>query len=189
MKKLKIIPLVLVSYLISAGAGAEHYPVGSVILADCHGFFTKGKIKRLYKEDYVVDFDKDARPLLCTPYVWDNEFVVPYAPVSQYTGKIEVDPGGFGSDGRDVEFQVGDRLSIEFEVEKNALFSDKYAVIVAIREINSNGAASMDVVGGGDVEAKAAFNLWVGTNYIALDFTRKLKADKLEILKVEREEL
>ena len=188
MKILKTIPSVLAICFFSTGADAEHYPVGSVILADCHGFFTKGKIKRLYKEDYVVNFNKDARPLLCTPYVWDNEFVVPYAPVSQYTGKIEVDPGGFGSEGRDVEFQVGDKLSIEFEVEKNALFSDKYSVIVAIKEINSNGAASMDIIDG-DSEAKAAFTRWVGTNYIALDFTRKLKADKLEFLKVEREGL
>ena len=172
--------------LTSLSLSAEHFKVGMVVLADCHGFFAKGKIKRQHKESYVIHFDKDSRPIFCVPFAWDNEFVVAYKPVQEYTGQLETSSGIFGNNTEPEVFKTGEKLKVTFKVlEKDAMFSDKYTVSVVIQEINFNGAAVLKAVAG-DEKAQKVFTRWVGTNYVTLDFSRSLKADRLTFLKVEK---
>ncbi len=166
-------PIVLFCFF-STVSHAEHLPVGMEILANCHNFFSKGKIKRLHKEKYVINFDKDARPVLCTPFAWDSMFLVPYKPVSEYTnpnGKI---------------FKKGDLLQIEFKATpRGAFFSRKFTITAAIKEINENGTAQLEIKEG-DIKAQQLFTRWVGTNYVLLDLSDDLTADKLTILNIEK---
>jgi hypothetical protein len=159
----------------SSTAQAEHLPIGMEILANCHNFFSKGKIKRLHKEKYVINFDKDARPVLCTPFAWDSMFLVPYKPVSEYTnpnGKV---------------FKKGDHLKIEFKATpRGAFFSRKFTITTAIKEINENGAAQLEIKEG-DIKAQQLFTRWVGTNFVLLDLSDDLTADKLTILNIEKQ--
>jgi len=186
MKFNKKIKLGIVLCLFSAIVHAEHFPVGSEVLANCHGFFSKGKIKRLYKEQYVVNFYKDSRPVLCPPFAWSSMFLVAYNPVKKYTGKLS--SKGFFSSSEDAELEVGDRLKVSFKASsRGKLFSNKYSVIVVIEEINENGAALLKTSGGGEIDQQV-FKRWVGTNYVSLDFSHTLTADRLTILDVEKEE-
>ena len=177
MKLQKQINLSLIFCLFSTTAQADHFPVGMEVLADCHSFFSKGKIKRLHKEHYVVHFYKESRPILCTPFAWDSMFLVPYKPVAQYTGKIN---------SNEEVFKTGDKLKINFEATaRGAFFSHKHNVTVTIKEINANGAAQLEITEG-ETEAQQLFSRWVGTNYVSLDFSSNLNADKLTILGVEK---
>lgn len=185
MKFKNKIKLSIVLCLFSAIVHAEHLPLGSDVLANCHGFFSKGKIKRLYKEQYVVNFYKDSRPVLCTPFAWSSMFLVPYNPVKKYTGKLS--SKGFFSSSEDKELEVGDKLKVSFKAtSRGTLFSHKYSVIVVIKEINENGAALLETSGGEEIDQRV-FKRWVGTNYVSLDFSHTLKADRLTILDVEKE--
>lgn len=158
----------------STAAMAEHLPVGMEILANCHNFFSKGKIKRLHKEKYVINFDKDARPVLCTPFAWDSMFLVPYKPVPEYTN-----PQG-------ETFKKGDILKIEFKATpRGAFFSRKYTITATVKEINASGSAQLEIKEG-EVEAQQLFSRWVGTNYVLLDSSEDLTADKLTILSIEK---
>ena len=178
MKLQKKIKLSLIFCLFSITVQADHFPVGMEVLADCHSFFSKGKIKRLHKEHYVVDFHNDSRPVLCTPFAWDSMFLVPYKPVAQYKGKIN---------SNDEVFKTGDKLKINFEATaRGAFFSNKYSVTATIKEINANGAAQLEITEG-ETEAQQLFTRWVGTNYVLLDFSNNLNADKLTILDVEKQ--
>jgi hypothetical protein len=182
----KIIKLSVLLCLFSSVAQAEHLPLGSDVLANCHGFFSKGKIKRLYKEQYVVNFYKESRPVLCTPFAWTSMFLVPYKPVEKYTARLSK-KSGFFSSSEDAEVQPGDRLKVFFKAtERGKLFSNKYTVIVVVKEINENGAALLVPVKG-EVKAKQVFQRWVGSNYVDLDFSKALVADRLTILDVENE--
>lgn len=173
-------------FLASTAIQAEHFPVGSDVLADCHSFFARGKVKKLYKERYVVHFYKDARPVHCTPFAWDSMFLVPYEPIDQYAGRLSSSEGFFGGSKEQI-FTAGDKLKIFYKASaRGQLFDRKFTVITAIKEINSNGAAQLEIVGG-EIEAQQVFNRWVGSNYVALDFSKTLVADRLTILKVEKE--
>lgn len=177
MKLQKKIKLSLIFCLFSATTQAEHLPVGMEVLADCHSFFSKGKIKRLHKEHNVVHFHNDSRPVLCTPFAWDSMFLVPYKPVAQYTGKIN---------SNEEVFKTGDKLKINFEAKaRGAFFSHKHSVTATIKEINANGAAQLEITEG-ETEAQQLFTRWVGTNYVLLDFSGNLTADKLTILEVNK---
>ena len=186
MKSKKRITLSIIFCLLSVSVQAEHLPLGSDVLAECHGFSAKGKIKRLYKEkQYVVNFYKDSRPIHCTPFAWSNMFLVPYKKVEQYTGKLKSSDGIFGRF-KDEVFNVGDTLTINYKTKtKGQLFSTKHTVMVKIKEINSNGAAQFETIGGEEM-ARRLFQRWVGTNYVTLDFSRTLVADKLTILNVKK---
>lgn len=183
MKTHKHLICCIVFFVCSGLAYADHFPVGSIVLANCHGFFAKGKIKRLYKEQYVVNFDKDSRPVFCTPFAWSSMFLVPFKTVQEYTGKINKS-SGFFNDYQDQVFKVGDRVKIDFKaLSKNAFFAKKYSVVAVIKEINANGAGQLEAVEGEQV-AKQVFQRWVGTNYVTLDFSEELVADKMTILNV-----
>ncbi len=185
MKFKKKIILSIVLSLFSVLVQAEHFPVGTDVLANCHGFFSKGKVKRLHKEQYVVHFYKESRPVLCTPFAWKGVFLVPYKPVNKYTGKLT--GKGFFSSSEDAELEVGDKLKISFKASsRSTLFSNKYSVTVVIKEINENGAALLETKSGGDIDQQV-FKRWVGTNYVSLDFSHTLTADRLTILDVEKE--
>ena len=188
MKLQRKIVLGFIIFMLSATAQAvSNLPVGSDVLADCHGFFSKGKIKKIYKGHYVINFYKDSRPVHCPPFSWNEMFVVPYQPVDQHVGKLNSDNGFFGSTVKQV-LEVGDKLKVSYKASfKGKFLAEKYTVIVAIKEINSNGAAQLEAVGG-KLEAQQVFIRWVGTNYVKMDFSSSLVADKLTILKVEREE-
>jgi ribosomal protein L31 len=171
----KKIKLGLVFCLFSATLQADHLPIGMEVLADCHSFFSKGKIKRLHKERYVVHFYKDSRPVLCTPFAWDSMFLVPYKSVAQYT-----------TSGDEV-FKTGDLLKITFRATaRGAFFSHKFSITAAIKEINENGAAQLEITEG-EIEAQQLFARWVGTNYVPLDFSKDLTADKLTIQKINKQ--
>jgi hypothetical protein len=175
MKLQKIIKLSLVFCLFSAAVQADHLPIGMEVLADCHSFFSKGKIKRLHKERYVIHFYKESRPVLCTPFAWDSMFLVPYKPIAQYT-----------TSGDEV-FKTGDLLKITFRATpRGAFFSNKYSVTTAIKEINENGTAQLEITEG-ETEAQQLFTRWVGTNYIPLYFSSDLTADKLTILGIDKQ--
>jgi len=183
MNKQKKITLGIVFCFFSITAQAGHFPLGSKVLADCHSFFAKGKIKRLYQEKYVVHFDKDARPAHCTPFSWDGRFLVPYKPVAKFTGKVKPKGSLFSSS---VEFEVGDKLAIYYRASERGQFLDhKLTVMVEIAEINVNGAAQLKVIGG-EVKAQQVFTRWVGTNYVSLDFSAHLVADRLTIVNVDK---
>lgn len=183
MKQYKKIILGLVLSFLSAIVQAEHFPVGSSVLADCHGFFAKGKIKRLYHEKYVVNFYKDARPAHCTPFSWDGRFLVPYKTVNKFEGKVKPKASFFSVA---IEFEVGDKLEIYYKASQRGQFFDhKLTVTVEILEINVNGAAQLKVIGG-ELKAQQVFTRWVGTNYVSLDFSRHLVADKLVIVNVDK---
>ncbi|MCF6204160.1 MAG: hypothetical protein L3J59_10910 [Methylococcaceae bacterium] len=173
-------------FLLSTTVQADHFPVGSDVLANCHGFFTKGKIKRLHKERYVVHFYKDARPVHCIPFAWDSMFLVPYKPIDQYTGKVSSGEGVFGGSTEKV-LKVGDKLKIFYKAsERGSLFDKKYTVESVIKEINVNGAGQLETIGG-EEKAQRTFQRWVGTNYVTLDFSSALVADRLTILKAEKQ--
>jgi len=183
MKQHKKITLGIVFCLFSMTAQASHFPVGSSVLANCHGFFTKGKIKRLYQEKYVVHFDKDARPAHCTPFSWDGRFLVAYQTVKKIEGKVKPKSSFFSTT---IEFEVGDQLDIYYRASERGQFLDhKLTVTVEIIEINANGAAQLKVVGG-ELKAQQVFTRWVGTNYVSLDFSEHLVADRLTILNVDK---
>lgn len=185
MRLNKKIKLSIILCLFSTVVQADHFPVGSDVLANCHGFFSKGKIKRLYKEQYVVNFYKESRPVLCTPFAWSSMFLVPYKPVSKYTGKLS--GKGFFSSSEDAELEVGDKLKIFFKAtSRGKLFSNKYDIIATIKEINENGAALLETIGGDAIDQQV-FLRWVGTNYVSLDFSHTLTADRLTILDVEKD--
>ena len=174
MKPQKNIMLSLVFCLFSATLQADHLPIGMEVLANCHSFFSKGKIKRLHKEHYVVDFHKDSRPVLCTPFAWDSMFLIPYKPVAEFTT-----PG-------DEVFKAGDLLKITFRATaRGAFFSHKFSVTTAIKEINENGAAQLEITEG-EFEARQLFTRWVGTNYVPLNSSKDLTADKLTILGISK---
>lgn len=184
MKFLRSIILSFIFLMFSATVHADHFPVGSDVLADCHNFFARGKIKRLYQEQYVVNFYKEARPVFCTPFAWSSMFLVAYKPVEQFTGKLK---NGFSLLGGSKEqlFKTGDKLKIGFKAQlRGQLFSQKFTVTVVIKEINSNGSAQLEVIDG-DGKAKQVFQRWVGTNYVLLDFSKSLVADRLTIQNVE----
>lgn len=175
MKLQNKIKLGLIFCLFSTTLQADHLPIGMEVLANCHSFFSKGKIKRLHKEHYVIHFYKDSRPVLCTPFAWDSMFLIPYKPVAQFTT-----PG-------DEVFKTGDLLKITFRATaRGAFFSHKFSITVAIKEINENGAAQLEIKEG-ETEAKQLFIRWVGTNYVPLDFSSDLTADKLTILKISKQ--
>jgi len=183
MKQQKKLTLGIVFCLFSMAAQADHYPVGTQVLTDCHGFFAKGKIKRMYQEKYVVHYDKSSRPAHCTPFSWDGRFVVPYKSVTKYTGKIKPKASFFSTT---IEFEVGDKLDIYYKAsERGKFLDDKLTVTVEIVEIIANGAAQFKVIGG-EVKAQQQFTRWVGTNYVSLDFSSHLVADRLTILNVDK---
>ena len=185
MKLQKRITFSIIICLVSGISQADHLPIGMNVLAKCHSFYSKGEIKRLHKEKYVIDFDKNSRPVLCTPFAWDSEFLVPYKPVPEYSGQLNTDEGVFGGS-KEQAFKRGDKLKIEFEATpRGAMFSSNYSVTVTIKEINSNGAAQMDIIAG-ESEAKQLFERWVGTNYVMLDFSEKMSAEKLTIKGAEK---
>ncbi len=164
-------------------ASAEHIPAGSDVLANCHGFFAKGKVKQPYKEKYTIHFYKESRPVHCTPFAWDAMFLVPYQTVNKFTGKVKPKSSFFSST---IEFEPGDKLEIYYKASERGQFLDhKYTVTVEIVEISANGAALLKVIGG-ELKAKQVFNRWVGTNYVSLDFSSKLVADRLTILNVDK---
>lgn len=168
------------------GVQADHFPVGTDVLANCHGFYSKGKIKRLYKEQYVVNFYKDSRPVLCPPFAWDSMFLVAYQPVGHHIGKLKT-KGGLFSGSHEETFRPGDKLKIAFKASsRGALFSHKYSVTVVIKEINANGSAQLDPISGEEM-AQKVFRRWVGTNYVTLDFSGTLTADRFTIVDVEKE--
>ncbi len=183
MERGKLIVLGFVFCFFSLTVRAEHFPVGSNVLANCHGFFAKGKIKRLYKEKFVVHFYKDSRPVHCTPFAWDGMFLVPYETVTHHVGKVKKQSEFFASE---ETFNLGDTLEIYYKASKRGQFFDKkYTVIVKIKEISSNGAALLEITGG-DTNAQQVFNRWVGSNYVSLDFSDHLEAGRLTILTVEK---
>jgi hypothetical protein len=184
MKLQRSIILSFIFCLFSATAQADHFPVGTDVLADCHSFFARGKIKRLYQEQYVVNFYKDSRPVFCTPFAWSSMFLVPYKPVDQFTGKLKTNLSILGGSKEQV-FKTGDKLKIGFKANlRGEFFSHKYTVIVAIKEINVNGSAQLEIIDG-ETKAKQVFQRWVGTNYVLLDFTKSLTSDRLTIQEVE----
>ena len=63
MKMLKRTLLISVLCFISLSLSADHFKVGMTVLADCHGFFAKGKIKRFFKDNTLVNqiFIKDSK--------------------------------------------------------------------------------------------------------------------------------
>lgn len=186
MKQQRKIVFSFIFFLISTTIQADHFPVGTDVLANCHGFFAKGKVKKLYKERYVVHFYKDARPVHCTPFAWDSMFLVSYEPIDQYTGRLSSKDGFFGGTTEEV-LKVGDKLKISYKASIRGRFLDKKATItVVIKEINANGAGQLETVDG-EMEAQQIFQRWVGTNYVTLDFSSALKADRLTILKAEKE--
>lgn len=186
MKQQKKIVLGFIFFLISTTIQAGHFPVGSDVLADCHGFFAKGKVKKLHKERYVVHFYKDARPVHCTPFAWDIMFLVAYEPISEHVAKLHSNDGFFSGTKEEI-LKVGDKLKVSYRASIKGKFLDKKATItVAIKDINANGAAQLEIVDG-ELEAQQIFQRWVGTNYVTLDFSSKLTADRLTILKVEKE--
>ncbi len=169
--------------IFSTIAQAEHIPGGTEVLADCHGFWAKGKIKQPYREKYTVHFYKDSRPVHCTPFAWDVMFLVPFETVNKYTGKVKPKSSFFSTT---VEFEPGDKLEIYYKASERGKFLDyKSTVTVEIAEISVNGAALLKVIGG-EPKAQQVFTRWVGTNYVSLDFSRKLVADKLTILNVDK---
>ena len=169
--------------LFSMAVQAEHIPSGSDVLANCHGFFAKGKIKQPYKEKYTVHFYKDSRPVHCTPFAWDVMFLVPYETVNKFTGKVKPKSSFFSST---IEFEPGDKLEIYYKASERGQFLDhKYTVTVEIMEISTNGAALLKIIGG-ELKAQQVFNRWVGTNYVSLDFSEHLVADRLTILNVDK---
>lgn len=183
MKQQKKIILAVIFSLFSMAVQADHFPVGTDVLTDCHGFFTKGKIKRMHKEKYVVHFYKDARPAHCTPFSWDGRFIVPYETVTKFTGKVKPKSSFFSTT---VEFEVGDKLGIYYKASERGQFIDhKYTVTVEIKEINASGAAQLKVIGG-ETKGQQVFTRWVGTNYVSLDFSSALVADRLTILNVDK---
>lgn len=183
MNRQKKIALGIVFCFSSFTVQADHFPVGSDVLANCHNFFTKGKIKNPYKEKYVVHFYKDARPAHCTPFAWDSAFLVPFETVNKFTGKVKPKSSFFSST---VEFEVGDQLDIYFKASERGQFLDhRYTVTVEIIEISINGAAQFKVIGG-ETKAQQVFTRWVGTNYVLLDFSEHLVADRLTILNVDK---
>ncbi len=186
MKRLTCINFIVLSALFFSPAYAEHLPVGSDVLANCHGFFSKGKIKRMHKESYVINFYKDSRPVMCTPFAWDSDFLVPYKIVPEYTGKL-VTKSGFFSVSNEEVFRPGDKLKIQFQAKKTrgAFLSKEFTVVAQIKEINANGSALLEVVDG-QTGAKQAFECWVGTNYVLLDFTKDHTAEKLSFVYVEK---
>lgn len=185
MKFLVKIMLIIIGVYPSMST-AESFELGETVLADCHGFFAKGKIKRKQLDKYVIHFNKDARPIMCVPFAWDDAFIVKYKPVGKYTGQVVTEHGLLMNKSSDVMLKTGDNLNIKFKVlERDHMLSDKYAVSVKIKEINSNGAALLEVVAGG-AKAQQVFDRWVGTNYVTMDFTRSLKADRLTFLEVSR---
>ncbi len=188
MKITRLTPFVLLAALFIPTAHAEHLPVGADVLANCHGFFSKGKIKRMHKENYVIDFYKDSRPLMCTPFAWEATFLVLYKPVTEYNGKL-VTKSGFFSVSNEELFRIGDKLKIKFEAKKNrhAFLSKTFTITTTIKEINENGAATLEAVSG-ETTAKQAFNRFVGTNYVLLDFTKDHTAETLSFLEVEKVE-
>lgn len=184
MKRYSKVLLSLIFFLLSNSVQAEHLLVGSDVLANCHGFFSKGKVKKTHKERYVVHFYKDVRPVLCTPFAWDIMFLVPFESVEQYKGKLS---SSFFGGATDQIFKVGDKLKIKFRASIRGQFLNLNGdVSTVIKSINANGAAQLEVVAGED-KAKLIFTRWVGTNYVSLDFSKTLVADRLTILKVEME--
>jgi ribosomal protein L31 len=182
MNQQKII-IGLIFYIFSTVVQAEHIPVGIDVLADCHGFFAKGKVKQPYKEKYTVHFYKESRPVHCTPFAWDVMFLVPFETVKKFTGKVKPKSSFFSST---VEFEPGDKLEIYYKVSERGKFLDyKSTVTVEIVEISVNGAALLKVIGG-EPKAQQLFTRWVGTNYVLLDFSRKLVADRFTILNVDK---
>ncbi|MCK5829274.1 MAG: hypothetical protein KAH20_03135 [Methylococcales bacterium] len=185
MKQPKKVVLSFIFFLISTTIQADHFPVGTDVLANCHGFFARGKVKKLYKERYVVHFYKDARPVHCTPFAWDSMFLVAYEPIEQHIAKLSSKDSFFRGSKEEV-LKTGDKLNVSYKASIKGRFLDKKATItVAIKEINANGAAQLEIVDG-ELEAKQIFQRWVGTNYVTMDFSSLLKADRLTILKVEK---
>jgi len=183
MSQQKKIILSVIFCFFSISAQAEHFIVGSDVLANCHNFFTKGKVKQPYKEKYVIHFYKDARPAHCTPFAWDSAFLVPFKAISKFTGKVKPKSSFFSIA---VEFEVGDKLDIYYRASERGQFLDhKYTVTVEIAEISANGAAQLKVIGG-EIKAQQVFTRWVGTNYVSLDFSEHLVADRLTILNVDK---
>jgi hypothetical protein len=165
-------------------AAAEIIQVGDTVLADCHGFFAKGKIKRKQNDRYVIHFNKDARPIMCVPFAWDRAFIVNYKPVEKHVAKLVTNSGIIIDTTEEAMLKTNDILKITFKVrERDAMLRDKYTITAMVKEININGAALLEAVSG-TTKAKQAFNLWVGTNYVSLDFSRSLKADRLTFLEV-----
>ncbi len=166
---------------------AEHLPIGSEVLANCHGFHAKGKVKRLHKEHYVINFPKQSRPLFCTPFAWDSMFLTPFQTVPHYTGKLQ-NKSGFFSVTNEVTFKAGDKLTIYFrEKPRGHMFTNEYTVDVVIKEIASNGSALLQVVKDqAPTEAGRIFNRWVGGNYVILDFTDDLVAERFTITGAEK---
>ena len=184
MKLLRSIIISFIFCLFSASAQADHFPVGSDVLANCHNFFARGKIKRLYQEQYVVNFYKESRPVFCTPFAWSSMFLVQYKPVDQFTGKLKTGLSLFGGSKEQV-FKTGDKLKIDFKAHiRGQLFSQKFTITVVIKEINENGSAQLEAIDG-ELKAKQLFQRWVGTNYVLLDFSKSLTADRLTIQEVE----
>jgi len=183
MDRQKTIWLGFIFCLLSVSVQAEHFPVGSEVLANCHGFYAKGKIKRLYKEKFVVNFYKESRPLHCPPFAWDGMFLVPYQTKAHHAGKVKPKGEYFA---KDESFRVGDTLEIFYKASSRGQFFDtKYTVTVKIKEISANGAAQLEITGG-ETKAQQVFNRWVGNNYVLLDFSSALVADRLTILNVEK---
>jgi len=183
MNRIITISLGLVFCFLSIQAKAEHFPVGTEVLANCHGFFAKGKIKRLYKEKFVVNFYKESRPLHCPPFAWDGMFLVAYQTKAHHAGKVTPKGEYFA---KEESFRVGDTLEIYYKASSRGQFFDtKYTVTVKIKEISANGAAQLDITGG-ELKAQQVFNRWVGNNYVSLDFSSTLVADRLTILNVEK---
>lgn len=161
---LNCLALILSFAYVSAEA-AKRYDIepGEVILANCHGIYSKGIVKAKVDDGYTVHFLKGSGPLHCPPFRWHAEYVLPYQSVAEYRLKVL---GGLRSD---LVFKVGETVTFRFETDKRLVNNQATVDIEAkITDISSNGAIATQLISTSPA-AGVTFWQWVGGNYIDLN--------------------
>jgi hypothetical protein len=164
---------ILVFYLSSAhAAGKYSLEPGDTVLTNCHDIYTKGIINAKVDDGYTVHFPKNSGPILCPPFRWHAEFVVPFQSVNEYRLQF------FGGIKRDILFRVGENVTFNFDADKR-LVKNKASVAIeaAITDISSNGAIAVKLLSQ-DPDAAATFWQFIGRNYV--DLRHKSLAEERE---------
>jgi len=143
-------------------AGKYTLEPGDAVLTNCHDIYTKGIVKAKVDDGYTVHFPKGSGPILCPPFRWHAEFVIPFQSIPEYRLQF------FGGLKRDLLFRVGETVTLRFDPDKRVVSSKAPIDIEAeITDISSNGAIAVKLLSNSP-EANATFWQWVGGNYVDL---------------------
>lgn len=173
------------AFLWTSSVWAETYQEGETVLGECGEIFQRGTIKAIKKGGYVLNFKpEEARPLICVPYLWKEEFLRPYRPAKVFAIKGHRGFLWIREGHPDMKFEVGEEVGFDYQVERRGP-NATYKLTGVIKDLTQDGLISLRVIGG-DPKGREEFEKRVGNNYLSLESHSMFHGEKIRRLGVEK---